>query len=190
MERTVEEAIVRAKTVYEWVTGQPAPEASVEAPYARIPPEVDREEHVIRQAASLLEKVQELTQSAQGVRAPVQSTVAPSWVAPVVPAPFAVSTGRDEVRYVFELAGVPKDRISVELQSGTLRIVGDRPAVSVDGDNRLASSETPKIRFERFIRIPLPVEPKMITASFADGLLTVRVRVPSADDKVHKIEVR
>jgi HSP20 family molecular chaperone IbpA len=184
MERTVEEAIVRAKTVYEQVTGQPPPEASLEAPYARIPPEVDREEHVLRQAASLFEKVREIQLSSlplEAGRAGIRDARGSAWShLPALPAPVSVVRAEDEVHYFVELAGVPKDHVSVELRGGTLRIQGDRQASAAQRSER----------FERAIPLPMPVEPTAVSASFADGLLTVRVRMIALSDKVHKIEVR
>jgi HSP20 family molecular chaperone IbpA len=193
MERTVDEAIVRAKTVYEWVTGQPAPDASVEAPYARIPPEVDREEHVIRQAARLFEKVRELS-SPPIANTPARSDMATgnnqAWTTPVLPMPVTVVRGQDDARYVFELAGVPRDRINVELQGATLRVSSDRPAVSVERGDQFVGTEVLRSRSERVVRLPMPVDPSHVTASFENGLLTVRVRTPALSDKTHKIEVR
>jgi HSP20 family molecular chaperone IbpA len=101
-----------------------------------------------------------------------------------------VVRGQDEVSYVFELAGVPKDRISVELQGLTLRVSSNRPALSVDRSAQYVGSELLRSRTERTVQIPYPVEPSAVSAQFADGLLSVRVRMTSCDDKVHKIEVR
>jgi HSP20 family molecular chaperone IbpA len=167
----------------------------LDAPYARIPPEVDREEHVIRQAAMFYEKIRELTTPAPGASSsvsqkPMDARPDQSFVAPVIPALFTVVGKKDEIRYVFELAGVPKDRVNVELQGTNLRIFGDRPSLGAESDSRLNPTDFPKMRLERTVTLPLPVDPTAVTANFTDGLLTVRVRMPSADDQIHKIEVR
>jgi HSP20 family molecular chaperone IbpA len=181
MEHTVEEAIVRAKAVLEKVTGQPAPEVSADAPYARIPPEVDREEHVIRQAAALFERVRALSNG---------SDVAVDTRAFSLPTPTAFVRGQDEIRYVFELAGIPKDRIAVELQGLTLRVSADRPAVAVGRGEEFVGPESLRARTERVVQLPIPVEPSAVSAAYAEGLLTVRVRMPVLNDKIHKIEIR
>jgi HSP20 family molecular chaperone IbpA len=195
MDRSVEEAIERAKTVYQWVTGQPPPEVNDETPYARIPPEVDREEHVLRQAATLLERVQELTLSAGYPVRPgvLPARPVPGWTpawASALPAPFTVVRGQDDLRYVFDLAGVPRDRISVELQGSTLRISGERPQLTSDRGDQSIGQGSIGTRLERLVQLPIPVEPSALAATFKDGLLTVRVRIPVVDDKIHKIEVR
>jgi len=190
----VEDAIVRAKTVYEWVTGQPAPEVSLEAPYARIPPEVDREEHVIRQAATLFEKVRAIAFPTTGAptngNAPAIGGADSAGEILTLPAPAAVIRGQDELRYVFELAGVSKDRITVELKGTTLRVSADRPAVAVAKGEQFIGSDLLRARIEQTVQLPIPVEPSAVDASFVAGLLTVRVRIPVQSDRIQKIEVR
>jgi HSP20 family protein len=191
MERAVEDAITRAKTVYEWVTGQPAPEASPEAPYARIPPEVDREEHVLRQAAALFEKVRAMTfPNAAPADGDGPRAVEEGARAQVLPTPAAIVRARDEIRYVFELPGVAKQGIDVELRGNVLRVSADRPAITLGKGEQFVGSELLRARTERIVQLPMPVEPSAVTATFADGLLTVRVRISALDDKPIKIEVR
>src|SRR5207237_3518169 len=102
MERSVEEAIDRVKTLYERVTGQPVPEVSAEAPYARIPPEVDREEYVLKQAAALFERVNARTAAGKNQAQP--------------------HSQQNESRWVLPLPGVTKDNITVELADGLLTV--------------------------------------------------------------------
>jgi HSP20 family molecular chaperone IbpA len=167
MERAVDEAIIRAKSVYEMVTGQPAPEVSPSAPYARIPPEVDREEHVLRQAAALFERVQRLDQPAQPVQPAVRDTTISRGV--------DVCRDGNELQFVFDVGNNPRDRISVELQGVTLR-------VSVEQES--------KERISQSAYLPARVEPSAVKAELKDSSLTVRVRMPLIDDVLHKIEIR
>src|SRR5215813_9196777 len=101
MEKTIEEAIDRAKRAYELVTGHPVPEVSAEAPYARIPPEVDREEYVLKQAASLFERVRAITETSG-----LQHSTAHEKTQP------------QEARWVLPLPGVSKENITVEFAEG------------------------------------------------------------------------
>jgi HSP20 family molecular chaperone IbpA len=112
MERTIEEAIERAKKAYELVTGQPVPEVTAEAPYARIPPEVDREDYVLKQAASLFERVRAITQS------PINASMGSTSGARAS----ADKTQQNETRWVLPLPGVPKENISVEFAEGLLTV--------------------------------------------------------------------
>jgi HSP20 family molecular chaperone IbpA len=108
----------------------------------------------------------------------------------VLPAPVAIVRGQDEVRYVFEFAGVSKDGITVELQGLTLRVYADRAALSVERGEHFFGPEFLRARTERIVQLPLPIDPSAVTATFADGLLTVRVRMPVLNDRINKIEVR
>src|SRR4029079_3051296 len=108
MERAVEQAMERVRMVYEMVSGQPAPEFSADNPYARIPPEVDREEHVLRQAAALFERVAD--QAVHPVEGGTIST--------------QIGTYREgnELRFVFDVGQTPRERVTVELQGPELRV--------------------------------------------------------------------
>jgi HSP20 family molecular chaperone IbpA len=185
MERAVEEAIIRAKSVYEMVTGQPAPEISPNTPYARIPPEVDREEHVLRQAASLFARVQEISEG-KGASVGLGKDVA---VQTAQPAARELGLGvwreGNELRFVFDVGNSPRERISVELQGVALRVSVDSSAE----DNKEQRNNQDS-RFTQVAYLPARVDPSAVKAEFKDSSLTVRVRMPVIDDVTHKIEIR
>jgi HSP20 family molecular chaperone IbpA len=187
MERAVEEAIIRAKSVYEMVTGQPAPEFSPNTPYARIPPEVDREEHVLRQAAALFERVREIGQG-KGSRVGIGTDVAVQPAQPAVRETISdgIDVRRDgnELRFVFDVGNTPRERISLELQGVALRVKTER---SVDNPQRTSSGDQVSTQVAY---LPARVEPNAVKADLKDSFLTVRVRMPNIDDVLHKIEIR
>jgi HSP20 family molecular chaperone IbpA len=191
MERAVEEAIIRAKSVYEMVTGQQAPEFSPNTPYARIPPEVDREEHVLRNAAALFERIRELGQR-QGSSVGLGADVAVQTTQPIVPETdtndFELRREGNELRFVFDVGNISRERISVELQGVMLRVTTDRAqAVTVDNADMSANGDQ---RNTRVAHLPARVEANAVKADLKDSFLTVRVRMPVVDDVLHKIEIR
>jgi len=161
MERAVEEALNRAKTVYEMVTGQPAPEFAADSPYARIPPEVDREDHVLRQAAALFERVRVMDQKVSTTSVVSEASTT---------SPFAMFREGNELCFTFEIGPISREKIGVELQGTLLR-------VSTEKGVRTAC-------------LPVRVEPNAVSAEFNDGYLVARVRIPAIDDATHKIEIR
>jgi HSP20 family molecular chaperone IbpA len=184
MERAVEEAIIRAKSVYEMVTGQPAPEVSLSTPYARIPPEVDREDHVLRQAAALFERVRGISQRDGSSVSQGSDAVRES-----------ISHGADvrregnELRFSFDVGNTPRERISVELQGVSIRVSTIRPQNSNEESDR-AKQEAREERFTQVAFLPARVDPSAVKADLKDSFLTVRVRMPVIDDVLHKIEIR
>lgn len=76
-------------------------------------------------------------------------------------------------RIEVELPGVKPEQVEVTLEQGTL---------TVRGENRTQK------RFERSFQFPQPVAEESITATVADGLLSVMV--PKVKPTVRKIEVK
>jgi len=191
MNQTMEEAIVRAKAVFEQVTGARAREPTPNAPYARIPPEVDAEEYVTMKAASLLERVRSLPRSNGKPEArDLMSSAVTVRVGPTLPIPAAVIRGESEVRWLLEMPGVPRSTIEVELLGSTLSVTGERPVFTLDQGDRVLTSDLTVGRVERVLTLPTAVDPSQVQATLIDGYLTVRVRLPASLSRPQKIEVR
>jgi len=188
MERTVEDAIARAKAVYEQVTGRPAPESLPTAPYARIPPEVDPEEFVTRNAAALLAKVQTMVGATRP--ADPQAGSASGVALRALPIPACLIQANEEMRLVFEMPGVPRSAIEVELQGATIRVSAERPPIGLDSGDKIVWSDFGMGRVERVLALPFAVDPSTVSATMSDGLLTVRIRTPMNHGRGQKIEVR
>jgi HSP20 family molecular chaperone IbpA len=170
MERTVDEAIQRAKEIYEMVAGHSAPEFSSDTPYARIPPEVDREEHVLRQAAALFQKVSDV------VTPPARTAQARG----EMPVPVATYRDGNDLRFVFDVGNTPRESVTCELRGPELRVTSEM------GEQRNGHAH----RFVQSAYLPARVDPSVVSAELSDGFLAVRVRMPIIDDAVHKIEIR
>jgi HSP20 family protein len=74
------------------------------------------------------------------------------------------------------LAGVIKEDIEVAYDENYLRIEGTRsPGVSAETRARYHRLEMGFGPFERVFRIPVPIDPDRIDATFSDGILTIRM---------------
>ena len=83
-----------------------------------------------------------------------------------------------ELVYAFDLPGIPEDKISVELQDGTLTVSAEREkAVEQTGD-RYFRYERRYGTFARAIPVPQGVSEDGITASYTNGVLEVHVPKP------------
>jgi HSP20 family protein len=106
---------------------------------------------------------------------------APAW------APLADLSETDEA-YVaeVELPGVKKDEVSIEVSGQELAITGDYADTAAQGT--ALRRGRPTGRFEYRVTLPGGADPDKITASLADGLLTVTV--PKAESvKPRHIEI-
>jgi HSP20 family protein len=90
-----------------------------------------------------------------------------------------------------ELPGVDPDQVDVSFEQNVLTIRGTKPAsfdVANEGELRVFVSERVQGTFERSVRLPEYVNAERISASFANGLLTVVV--PKAETaKPRKITI-
>ena len=77
-----------------------------------------------------------------------------------------------------ELPGLSPEQVDVSFEKNVLTIRGTKPAsfdANADGELRIFASERVSGSFERSVRLPEFVNAERISASFANGLLTVTV---------------
>jgi HSP20 family protein len=77
-----------------------------------------------------------------------------------------------------ELPGVSPDQVDVSFEQNVLTIRGTKPAgfdVQNEGELRVFAAERVHGSFERSVRLPEFVNADRISASFANGLLTITV---------------
>jgi HSP20 family protein len=88
----------------------------------------------------------------------------------------------EEVVIWAELAGVQKEHLEVEVNAKAVRIFGLRKEVpkTPNGTYRLAEIRYGK--FERVLYLPSPVDTEVVSSSFSNGLLNIRM----AKLQVHK----
>jgi HSP20 family protein len=79
----------------------------------------------------------------------------------------------EEVVVLVEIAGMSKRDINVTMEEDVLRISGTRPDYSPSTKMKLHQMEIDYGRFERTIKISLPIDIKRITAHYKEGFLQI-----------------
>ena len=108
-----------------------------------------------------------------------------SWAPPVD----VVETGEDVV-VIMELAGAKKEDITVALDGEILRIAGVRRPPTDAEVTRLHQVELDFGEFERYLRLPGPLNDKKISAVYRDGFLTITISKSIETQKERTIEIR
>jgi HSP20 family protein len=98
----------------------------------------------------------------------------------------------DEVTVTMDVPGLSTGDVSVELEGEVLTVRGERPypyeTGGEDGRRVWQRLERGFGKFERVLRVPKALDPQAISASLADGVLTIHIPMPEAR-KPHRIEV-
>ena len=82
---------------------------------------------------------------------------------------------KDHLIVKAELPGMKKEDIDISLHQGSLIISGERKEESPGGDGETSRTERFFGRFQRSLELPKPVDPNKVSASYKDGILTVRL---------------
>ena len=101
---------------------------------------------------------------------PVGFVASPKWKPPT-----DVYENADDLIFHMDIAGMQPDDFTVELAEGLLTIAGER-APRQEGKRHYHSMEVQVGPFERRFRVPVPVEPTSLRATYEDGFLEVRLR--------------
>jgi HSP20 family protein len=103
-----------------------------------------------------------------------QASRAPqSWVPPL-----DVWETEQEVVYAFDLPGVPKDKVSLEVQDDTLTVSAERERETTEAGEQFFRFERRYGSFTRAVGLPQGVDADAIRADYEDGVLVVRVPKP------------
>lgn len=74
-----------------------------------------------------------------------------------------------------ELPGMKKEEIDIALQEGVLTLSGERKVETRSGEAVVYRAERLEGRFQRSLSLPAPVNADKVTATYSDGVLTVRL---------------
>ena len=94
----------------------------------------------------------------------------------------------DEIIILAEIAGVNKDDLELEISSKAVKVHGNRtefPRVE-NATYRLAEIQYGK--FERILYLPAPIDTEVVSASYSNGLLTIRL-AKLLLDKTRKVPI-
>jgi HSP20 family protein len=94
----------------------------------------------------------------------------------------------NEVVYAFDLPGIPRDKISVELEENALTVSAERERTEEVSQDRFYRFERRFGQFSRTIGLPQGVTEESIRAEYNDGVLEVHVAKPE-QPKPRRIEV-
>ena len=78
-------------------------------------------------------------------------------------------------KFHFDLPGVAKDNIEIDVSDGVLTVRGKREDVVENKNEDVYRRETFRGVFERSFRLPTDADASSITADYNDGVLDVRV---------------
>ncbi|MGV8057056.1 MAG: Hsp20/alpha crystallin family protein [Smithellaceae bacterium] len=94
----------------------------------------------------------------------------------------------DEIIVLADLAGINKEELHIELTRKKIKIAGVRKMISVVTNARYCLAEIPHGYFARNIILPSAVEAESAIASYADGILMIRINKLS-NNKTHRIHI-
>jgi len=89
--------------------------------------------------------------------------------------PMDVYTSDDEVVVQAVLPGVRPEDVDITVEGSTLTISGDTTQTAGGQEGSLVLQEIRRGRFMRTLSLPAGLEPDKATATFEDGMLTLRI---------------
>jgi HSP20 family protein len=89
--------------------------------------------------------------------------------------PLDVTTTADELVVEAALPGVKPEDVDITVENGTLTIRGQSSSERREGDGDYLLQEIRRGEFSRSLTLPTGLEPDKATASFDNGVLTLRV---------------
>lgn len=93
-----------------------------------------------------------------------------------------------EIIVLADVAGMNKEELHIEIDHRRIKIAGVRKSIAEEQEMRYRLAEIPRGYFERNITLPDMVDAESAVASYADGVLMIRVnKIPV--NKTHRITV-
>ncbi len=108
----------------------------------------------------------------------------------IVHAHMNVSETEREIRITAELPGVTQDDVEVTLDDDVLTIRGEKRFEQRDEKENFHFVECSYGTFQRSLRLPYPIDPEQVQASFENGVLTVTLPKTGRQERSRKIQVQ
>ena len=112
-------------------------------------------------------------------------SAAASFLAPQI----NVSESENEIRITAELPGVNENDVEITLNDDALVIRGEKKIERKDERENFHVVERSFGTFQRTLRLPFPVDPDQVRASFDNGVLTVTLPKSAQRERSRKIQV-
>jgi HSP20 family protein len=122
-----------------------------------------------RELASIQNEMSRLLNAFEGNGGASQTNWAP---------PVDVWETDSELVYAFDLPGIPRDDVTIELEDGMLTVSAKRERTLERSDDRFFRFERRFGTFTRSIGVPQGVDESKINADFKDGVLEIHVAKP------------
>ena len=94
----------------------------------------------------------------------------------------------DEIIVLADMAGLNKEELHIEVDRKKVKIAGIRKMIQLLENARYCQAEIPHGHFERQVILPAAVEAQSAAASYADGILMIRMnKLPLT--KTHRVAI-
>ena len=107
-----------------------------------------------------------------------------------VTAPMNVSETEREIRITAELPGVTEQDIDISLNDDVLTIRGEKKFEEQGEKENFHFVERSYGTFQRSLRLPYPINPDQVQASFENGVLTIALPKAAQQERSRKIQVQ
>lgn len=94
----------------------------------------------------------------------------------------------EEIIVLAEVAGVVKENLAIEINSRAIRIKGRRDPLPRTEKATYRLAEIQYGRFERILYLPVPIDTEVVSSSYNDGFLQIRL-VKLMRDTTHTIPI-
>ena len=94
----------------------------------------------------------------------------------------------EEIIILAEIAGVNKEDLELEISSKAVKIFGNRSEYFRIENATYRLAEIQYGKFERILYLPSPIDPEVVSASYTNGFLQVRL-AKLALDRSHKVHI-
>ncbi len=101
-----------------------------------------------------------------------------------------VSETENEIRITVELPGVSEQDIDVSLNEDVLTIRGEKKFEQQNEKENFHFVERSYGAFQRSLRLPFPVDPEQVKASFENGVLAITLPKTAQQERSRRIQVQ